>query len=110
MFPDMPWVVDPEHPAGQWRNKLAELYPGRFAIHDRLFAMGFDAYALVPWLFGRIGYLDRPIAGVTGTLLMDERGRIRRQLPWAVVRGGRAARLPWLPNIISSGYIGDGAR
>jgi outer membrane PBP1 activator LpoA protein len=107
MFPDMPWVVDPEHPAAVWRKTLSQLYPSRFAAQDRLFAMGFDAHALVPWLYERIGYLDRPIAGATGTLLMDDLGRIRRQLPWAVVSDGKAQQVRWLPALIQTGYESD---
>ena len=92
-FCDIPWVLDHE---GQWadqREKLRSAWPGRNQHHQRLFALGFDAYQVIPWL----GTLSMPgfasFPGATGVLTMDQRKQLHRALEWAQFRAGAPEKL-----------------
>ena len=40
-----------------------------------------------------------PLAGVTGRLAVDAQGRVRRELDWAQIVGGRISPWPPLPQL-----------
>ena len=88
LFCDIPWVLDEE---GQWadqREKLRSAWPGRHKQYQRLFALGFDAYQVIPWLdtlnMPGFGYFS----GATGVLTLDARKQLHRALEWAQFREG----------------------
>ena len=56
--------------------------PNNFAGNSRLYALGFDAYRLIPLLYNTHA-IDTPLQGVTGTLSLDPDGRVHRRLDWA---------------------------
>ncbi len=87
-FPDMPWMISADPVTAKIRASVDAAWPNRAARWGRLYAFGFDAYRLVPAL--RSGYLagGTELAGVTGRLRLDDLGRIRRGLDWAVIRDG----------------------
>ena len=87
-FPDMPWMISSDPVTAKIRASVDAAWPSRTARWSRLYAFGFDAYRLVPAL--RSGYLANgtELAGVTGRLRLDDLGRIRRGLDWAVIRDG----------------------
>jgi uncharacterized protein len=93
IFPDMPWVLDPEGAGPPARETAERVFPGRGGQLSRLYAFGYDAFRLVRELprmqSGSLG----PLAGATGRLAVDAHGRVRRELEWAQVVGGRA--VPW---------------
>jgi outer membrane PBP1 activator LpoA protein len=95
IFPDMPWVLDPQGAAAAARDAADRVFPNRGGQHSRLYAFGYDAYRLVGGLqrmqSGSVG----PLPGVTGRLDVDAAGRVRRELDWAQVVDGRLA--PWPP-------------
>ncbi|MDJ0929280.1 MAG: penicillin-binding protein activator [Gammaproteobacteria bacterium] len=93
IFPDMPWLVEPDAEIQAVRDTLDALWPGDASRRARLFAMGFDAYRLVPELAGGTTSGGGEVAGATGRLYLDGDGRIHRRLVWAQMRGGRPARL-----------------
>jgi uncharacterized protein len=89
LFPDLPWVIAPDQTAASLKQELEGYWPNRSAgTLTRLFAMGFDAYQLVAPLHDWTGGFA-PITGVSGRLVVDDRGRIRRELPLAQFRNGR---------------------
>jgi outer membrane PBP1 activator LpoA protein len=93
IFPDMPWVVSPDAVSTQLRTTLAKHWPARSRGRGRLYAFGFDAYRLVPLLkAGKFGSANA-VPGMTGLLSVDDKGRVRRELDWAKVSGGRAIPL-----------------
>ncbi len=56
--------------------------------------MGFDAYRLLALLYNDdSGELALRLAGLSGLLTMDPRGRIHRELAWAEFRAGQPALL-----------------
>lgn len=94
IFSDMPWVLTPDPTAEYLQRVIARYWPSRADRRARLYAMGFDAYRLVPLLHtGDIGP-DSAVPGMTGLLAADEGRRIHRQLTWARVDRGRAVVIP----------------
>lgn len=97
IFPDSPWVIAPDSRALLVRNGLVRHW-GRPALGvSRLYALGYDAYHLLPEILhqpapGPFG--GGEVAGHTGLLEADSLGRIHRHLSFAEIRGGRAVPLP----------------
>ena len=91
-FTDMPWML-PNH---DWQNlakQTTQLWPQKQDTLLRLFAMGFDAYNLLPNL-RRLKTLPRLASnGLTGSLNVDEQGILHRRLPLAKVTQDRVKLL-----------------
>ncbi len=87
VFPDMPWTLQPDEYAAI--GTLRDIWGSRFDAQNRLYALGYDAYQLIPLLReggrGFQGYFP----GVTGRLYLDENDEIRRGLRWAEFHRGR---------------------
>lgn len=83
-FIEMPWML-PSREFNYLQNKSKELWPNRSDSHNRLFALGYDAVNLIP----RIRYLselkNQTFAGMTGTLVLNERNESVRTLRWASI-------------------------
>ena len=97
ILPEMPWVLDVGGPAAILREQADELWPRRSPSRDRLFAFGYDAYAVGAELARRRDPFATPVAGLTGNLKLGADGRIHRQLDFARVSGGRLEPLPGGP-------------
>jgi outer membrane PBP1 activator LpoA protein len=97
IFPDMPWVISPDVVSTQLRNALSRHWPVRARGRGRLYAFGFDAYRLVPLLKGGKFGTAHAVPGMTGLLSIDSKGRVRRELDWAQVAGGKANPLSTAP-------------
>ena len=95
IFPDMPWVLDPQGASSLARDTAERVFPGRGGTLGRLYAFGYDAFRLV----GQLPRMQRggasPVPGVTGRLLLDSQGRVHRELDWAQIVAGHVA--PWPP-------------
>ena len=94
VFPDAPWLLDPDETTLALRRDVERFWPGRGDRLGRLYAMGFDAYRLVPLLFAGVpeqGFA--PIEGMSGRLDVGQDGVISRELSWAQFRGGRPVPL-----------------
>ncbi len=87
-FPDAPWVIGSRPALQAPRERFESELPGAASSYGRLFALGFDAYRLIPELTQMAALGDYQIDGLSGTLHMDNHGRIHRQLDWALFRGG----------------------
>ncbi|MGH8399558.1 MAG: penicillin-binding protein activator [Gammaproteobacteria bacterium] len=81
-FDDMPWMLENNGAVAQVRNQLAGLWKNNFDANSRLYALGFDAWRLLPLLYNS-KQISTPVQGMTGLLSMDSDGRIHRQLDWA---------------------------
>jgi hypothetical protein len=86
-FDDMPWTLEESGSVADMRGTLAKFWPNNFAGNSRLYALGFDAYRLVPLLYNTHG-ITQAVQGVTGLLSMDPDGRVHRRLDWADFDGG----------------------
>ncbi|MBU2876618.1 penicillin-binding protein activator [Aliiglaciecola lipolytica] len=83
-FTDMPWMLpDGEHQS--LKNEVAEIWPKQDDTLKRLFALGYDAYTLVPFLPGLKALPQVSIKGLTGTLSVDQNGNIIRVLPFGKI-------------------------
>lgn len=91
-FDDMPWLLETAGAAAQVRAHLAQLWTGNFDNNSRLYALGFDAWRLLPLLYNR-KQIVTPVQGMTGLLSMDSTGRIHRQLDWATIQNGKPVLL-----------------
>ncbi|RFA30314.1 hypothetical protein CAI21_06805 [Alkalilimnicola ehrlichii] len=87
-FVDMPWLLDPEpKDDGLSRSELAEHWPG-VARQPRLYALGIDAYRIIPYLEALQAYSGDTLDGKTGVLQVDTNGRVQRMLlPAQFTRG-----------------------
>jgi len=88
LFPDMPWMISNDPVTAQIRDAVRSAWPARTLRRDRLYAFGFDAYRLVPYLRGKGSGEGQEISGVSGRLHLDEHNRIRRELEWAQIKDG----------------------
>ena len=86
-FDDMPWMLEDTGSVADMRERVAKYWPGNFADNSRLYALGFDAYRLVPLLYNTRA-IGQPVQGVTGLLSLDADGRVHRKLDWATVDQG----------------------
>ncbi len=86
-FDDMPWTLETSGAAAATSKTVATLWPNSFSENSRLYALGFDAWRLVPLLFKGKGF-SIPVQGMTGLLTMDSASRIHRQLDWASFKNG----------------------
>ena len=88
-FCDAPWLFDaalglPKH------SEIARTLDSARGAGARLFAMGLDAYALLPYLEWLSTHHDSYLPGATGQLAEDSQGRIQRLLVWAQFENGAA--------------------
>ena len=94
MFCGMPWLLDRTQARPALVQDLTALWPERMRRWPRLFALGIDAYEIIPVLSalasGELAWFE----GVTGRLTLDNRGRLHRKLLWARFQGGEPKLLP----------------
>ena len=91
-FADMPWML-PDHNWQPLAKQTTQLWPQRQDTLLRLFAMGFDAYNLLPNL-RRLRTLGQLVShGLTGAINVDDQGVLHRRLPWAQVAQDRVKLL-----------------
>ncbi|MFQ5993990.1 MAG: penicillin-binding protein activator [Acidiferrobacterales bacterium] len=88
MFGDMPWMLVRDGKLEEIRKNLQGDWPYAHTQLDRLFALGVDSYAIIPYLNRiRSNYAAR-FSGVTSGLSLGREGRLHRQLLWAKFRRG----------------------
>ncbi|MEM8983584.1 MAG: penicillin-binding protein activator [Pseudomonadota bacterium] len=95
-YAEIPWLIDDSAAftpsaadvASNWRRE---------AQHQRLFALGMDAYRLIGPLSGAHSSATNEINGATGQLSIGSDGVIRRRLSWSRFNGSRGEALPVVP-------------
>ncbi|MGB0723490.1 MAG: penicillin-binding protein activator [Gammaproteobacteria bacterium] len=81
-FPDAPWMVGDGEMAAE-RSRTEAAIPTHHGGLQRFYALGYDAYTLVP-LLGRMRMAaNQGVPGATGELYSDADGHIIRTLLWA---------------------------
>ena len=88
IFEDIPWVLYTPNNTPPLQKNIDQLWPEESDQYTRLFAMGIDAYNLIPHLNHLKSYSYERYNGETGILSLDEYHRIFRQLSWARFRNG----------------------
>jgi hypothetical protein len=92
LFVDIPWMLDsrssPDH------KQVSRLWPDASQRFSRLFALGIDAYRMIPSLRRLMINPTESIAHNTGQLSVDRNGQVKRSLLMATYEKGRTKLLP----------------
>lgn len=88
-FGDMPWVLSESTSHRGLRNQIEQLISKAGNKHQRLYAMGVDAFNIIAALNTLKTYPYERYQGETGSLSLDEKQRVKRQLSWVYFRSGR---------------------
>ncbi|HCU54772.1 MAG TPA: hypothetical protein DIC36_11030, partial [Gammaproteobacteria bacterium] len=87
-FGDMPWMLVGDGRVAELRAALQTGWPHAHTGLDRLYALGIDAYAIIPQLDRLSSESAVRFSGVTSGLSLGRGGRLHRQLLWAQFRKG----------------------
>lgn len=87
-FPIMPWFMADSGAMAETRDELSGLYAQDWQQFAPLYALGYDAWRLVPLLANSARPLKQPVRGVSGSLSMGEQQVIQRRADPAVFRNG----------------------
>jgi outer membrane PBP1 activator LpoA protein len=94
MYPDMPWMISDDASLDTLRASIEQAWGNSVAWRSRLFAFGYDACQLMLAMSGghqKLG--DVQVAGLSGQLHFDAKGRVQRDLIWVQIRDGDPRRL-----------------
>jgi outer membrane PBP1 activator LpoA protein len=89
-FCDAPWLFDATTLGLPRYSDVARVLDSVHGAGARLFALGLDSYALLPYLDWLAQHHEAYLPGATGQLSEDELDRIQRLLVWARFDGGLA--------------------
>jgi len=87
IFGDMPWTLL-QSKDKQLHKNIENLWQKRSRKLSRLYAFGIDAYNIIPHLPRLRQYPFERFAGRTGSLRIDAKQQLHRQLRWAQFRSG----------------------
>ncbi len=107
LFGDTPWTLGVERATVIQRTQIAKAWPEAQERFSRLYAMGFDAYRLIPYLEWLQTYPEERYEGETGQISIDERGRIHRRLAWARFRQGAPDLIGFAPTLIDGRPVAE---
>jgi outer membrane PBP1 activator LpoA protein len=94
MFPDIPWLLKPTQIVVNDKAVLTDYWGAGADALARFYAMGYDAFHLSGQLESARRASSIEMAGMTGTLYMDDSGRLHRELTWAKMERGKPRTLP----------------
>ncbi|HEX5057243.1 MAG TPA: penicillin-binding protein activator [Gammaproteobacteria bacterium] len=86
VFTDMPWTFQ-----GKRNRQFAaalENWPQEMQRYSRLYALGLDAYHIIPYLKLLQQYTYERFSGLTGNISMNGHNQIHRELTWGVFTKG----------------------
>jgi outer membrane PBP1 activator LpoA protein len=88
LFCDTPWTLDKSSSWQHIKQSINTQWPESARKYSRLYAMGIDAWQIIPYL-GQLGSgMFNEYPGVTGNLILDNERRLHRELRWARFRNG----------------------
>jgi outer membrane PBP1 activator LpoA protein len=87
-FSDMPWTLVNHDQNDAMKLQIKTVWPNTSNRYMRLFALGIDAYKIVPELNRMRRNRFTSIQGTTGILYLDISNRIQRRLLWAQFQQG----------------------
>jgi len=91
LFVDIPWMLDNKNNLDH--QNISKLWPDSSSRFSRLFALGIDAYRLIPSLRRLMINPKESMLQHTGALSVDSKGRIKRSLLMATYKKGKAELL-----------------
>jgi outer membrane PBP1 activator LpoA protein len=87
-FCDLPWVLDSDSSWKHLQQGINEYWGPNATRYARLYALGIDAWRIVPYLGELGGSMFGAFHGVTGNLSLDSQGVINRSLRCARFKNG----------------------
>jgi outer membrane PBP1 activator LpoA protein len=87
-FTDTPWILENLQSPNELYRRITEYWPDLHSRYPRLYALGIDAFSILPHLERLESNRANAMAGRTGLLTLDSRRRVHRQLHWAQMRKG----------------------
>ncbi|MDH3633697.1 MAG: penicillin-binding protein activator [Gammaproteobacteria bacterium] len=90
-FVDIPWMLDNQDNSDY--KQISRLWPDESQRFSRLFALGIDAYRMIPSLRRLMINPEESLPHNTGTLSVDNKGWVKRSLMMATYEKGRAKLL-----------------
>ena len=87
VFTDMPWTLQGEH--NRLFETIEQYWPGSLHKYPRLYALGLDAYRIIPYLARLQANPFERFPGLTGSIALSENNRVQRELLWATFVDGR---------------------
>jgi uncharacterized protein len=92
-FTDIPALLETEHLSSPIQTSINNNWSANTSNYRRLYALGIDAYRMIPYI-GKLSLQDTAVYhGETGDLYMNRDGRIQRKLLWARFVNGAPALL-----------------
>ena len=91
LFVDIPWMLNNRN--NHDHQQISRLWPDSSQRFSRLFALGIDAYRMIPSLRRLMINPEESLTHNTGELTVDKNGRIKRSLLMATYKNGRATLL-----------------
>ncbi|MCO7224005.1 penicillin-binding protein activator [Pleionea sp. CnH1-48] len=92
-FTDSPLLISKDEEINALREQLTTTLPMVKSPFGRLFALGFDAYQLIPELNKLQSFSQYKLAGLTGQLTVNENGEVKRTLSLAEFKRGVAREI-----------------
>jgi len=87
-FCDMPWTLESRENWSHLQNAVAETWPDSSSRYARLFALGIDAYRIIPYLSELGNNMPGAYHGVSGNLSLGAHGQLNRTLRCARFQDG----------------------
>ena len=95
MFVDIPAILSEENKTSTVNLDINRNWSASSSNYRRLYAMGIDAFRIIPHI-GRLSLQRNSVyQGETGKLSIDDKGRITRKLIWARIVNGRPRTLDY---------------
>lgn len=96
-FVDMPWLLQPEHPAVMvYQRPEQSLEPDM----ERLYALGIDAFRLLQIMLNNTYRTELPLDGVTGQISLNSNHQFQRKAIPAQIKQGRGQPLDTRPPVV----------
>jgi hypothetical protein len=86
IFSDMPWTLQGEH--NHLFATVKQYWPGTLRNYPRLYALGLDAYRIIPYLARLQANPFERFPGLTGSIAVNDNNRVKRELLWATFSKG----------------------
>ncbi|GAA0855654.1 penicillin-binding protein activator [Aliiglaciecola litoralis] len=83
-FTDMPWML-PGHNHQTLKSETVKIWPERDDTLKRLFALGYDAFSVLPNIAALSSMPQISVNGLTGLLSVDQMGNIVRVMPFGKI-------------------------
>ncbi|MBN1378563.1 MAG: penicillin-binding protein activator [Gammaproteobacteria bacterium] len=86
IFSDIPWTLQGKH--NHLFETVEQYWPANLHKYPRLYALGLDAYRIIPYLARLQSNPFERFPGLTGSIVLNNDNRVKRELLWATFADG----------------------